>query len=96
MLQFLVELPPTEYAQRQRLAKPWASATVANSSVLRNSSLNRLLNDSAKPFCHGDPGSRQVVVAPPSLLQRLRAWAMNSGPLSLRIADLRRGRIQAG
>ena len=34
-----------------------ASATVTNSSVLKNSSLNRLLNDSAKPFCHGDPGS---------------------------------------
>jgi hypothetical protein len=25
-------------------------------SVLRNSSLNRLLKDSPKLFCHGDPG----------------------------------------
>jgi len=29
---------PMLYSQRQRLAKPWASATVANSSLLRNSS----------------------------------------------------------
>jgi hypothetical protein len=50
------------YSQRQRSAKPWASATVAQSSVLRNSTLNRLVNDSAKPFCHGDPGSMQAVV----------------------------------
>jgi hypothetical protein len=34
-----------------------ASATVANSSVLKHSSLNRLLNKSAKRFCHGEPGS---------------------------------------
>jgi len=49
--------PQVVYSHRQRSAKAWASATVVNSSVFRNSSLNRLLNDSANPFCHGDPGS---------------------------------------
>lgn len=58
MLQ-VVELPPEAYScglrllysQRQRLAKASASTTVANSLVWRNSSLKRVLNDSAKPFC---------------------------------------------
>ncbi len=49
----------------------------------RNSSLNRLLSDSAKLFWHGDPGSMQAVVMPLLLDHRRRAWAMNSGPLSL-------------
>ena len=58
------------YSQRQRSAKPPASATVANSSVFRLSSLNLLLNDSAiaVPRTAGgipDPGSaaQQVKVA---------------------------------
>jgi hypothetical protein len=34
---------------------------------------------------HGDPGSMYAVVVPLALLQRLRTWAMNSSPLSLRM-----------
>jgi len=42
-----------------------ASATVVNSSMFRNSSLNiELLIDSAKPFCHGEPSSMYAVVVP--------------------------------
>ena len=52
---------------------------------VRNSSLNRLLNDSAKPFCHGEPGSIYAIVTLLFWHQLLRAWAMNSGPLSLRM-----------
>ena len=59
VMQQLLELPPGEYAhggpngaevlysQGQWLVKLWASATVVNNTVLRNSSLTRLLNDSA-------------------------------------------------
>ncbi len=47
--------------------------------------MNRLLNDSTKPFCHGEPGSMYAVVVPLLALQRLRAWAMNSGTLSLQM-----------
>ncbi len=39
----------------------------------------------AKPFCHGDPGLMYAVVVVLLSAQRLRAWAMNSGPLSLRM-----------
>ena len=73
------------YSQRQRSAKACASVTVVNSLALGISSLNQPLNDSAKPFCHGDPGSMYAVLMPLLTVQRLRAWAMNSGPLSLRI-----------
>ena len=41
--------------------------------------------DSAKPFCHGEPGSMYAFVVPLFALQVLRACAMNSGPLSLRM-----------
>ena len=41
--------------------------------------------DSAKPFCHRDPGSMYAVVVLLLSAQPLRAWAMNSGPLSLRM-----------
>jgi hypothetical protein len=60
------------YSRRQRSAKAWALATVVNSSAFRNSSLNRLLYDSAKPFCHGAPGSIYAVVVLVLSAQRLR------------------------
>ncbi len=57
-----------------------------NSSVLRNSSRNRPLNDSAKPFSHGDPGwMLAVLVVSLASYQLRRAWAMNTGLLSLRM-----------
>jgi len=54
--------PESVYSHRQISVKAWASVTVANGSVLGNSTLNLPLNDSAKPFCHGDPGSQYAVV----------------------------------
>lgn len=38
-----------------------------------------------KSVLHGEPGSIYVVVVVLLSAQRLRAWAMNSGPLSLRM-----------
>jgi hypothetical protein len=58
-------------------------ALVTNSSMFGISSLNRLFNDPPKPFCQGEPGSRYAMVVPLFAFTRLRAWAMNSGPLSL-------------
>lgn len=46
---------------------------------VQDSSLNRLLNDSAKPFCHGDTCSMYALVDSFFSLQRRIAWAMNSG-----------------
>ena len=64
------------YSQRQRSAKIFASGAVVNSSVLRNSSRKRPLNDSAKPFSHGDPGSMYaVLVVSLASHQSRSAWA---------------------
>ena len=74
------------YSQRQRSARICASGGVVNSSVLRNSSRNRPLNDSANPFSQGDPGTMYaVLVVVLASHQSRRAWAMNSGPLSLQM-----------
>ena len=77
----------------QRSAKTCPSATVENSSVAEElvtepavvDVVERSSYDSVKQFCHGDPGSIYAVVVPLALLQRLRAWEMNSGPLSMRM-----------
>jgi hypothetical protein len=53
---------PEGACQRQRSARIFLSGAVVNSSVLRTPSLNRPLNDSEKPFSHGDPGSMYTAV----------------------------------
>ena len=71
------------YPQRQRLTNDCVSDTVANSSVLRNSFLNWLLNDSAKPFRHADPGSMYSVVVVLFFCPAPEVMGDESGPLSL-------------
>ena len=57
-----------------------------NNSVLRDSSLNGPVNDSANPFSLGDPGAMStVLVVLLASHQTRRARAMNSGPLSDRM-----------
>ena len=57
-----------------------------NNSMLRNSSQNRQLNDSAKTISQGDPGSMQAMVVVPLTAHQSRSvCAMNSGPLSARV-----------
>ena len=64
------------YSQRQRSTRICASGAVVNNSVLRNSSRKRPLNDSAKPFSHGDPGAMvAVLVVVLASHQFRRAWA---------------------
>ena len=54
---------------------------VLESSVV--DAVERSSYDLAKPFCHGVPGLMYAALLPLLAHQRLWAWAMNSGPLSL-------------
>ena len=57
----------------------------ANDSRLSSSALNRLLKLSAYAFCQGAPGSMYNVPTPVCSRNAWIAWAMNYGPLSLRM-----------
>lgn len=46
--------------------------------------IERSSYDYAKPFCHDDPGSVYAVAEPLPGHHSCKAWAMNSGPLSIR------------
>jgi len=62
------------------------SITIPDSvtGTFKNSSLMRALKLSTYPFCHGLPGSTNIVVTPASLSHFFTSLAVNSGPLSLR------------
>ena len=47
--------------------------------------VERNSNDTANPFCPHDSGSMQALLVPLLLRKRMKAWAMNSDPLSLRM-----------
>jgi hypothetical protein len=62
----------------------FASRTLVNSSRFSNSSRSRLLSDSLYAFSHRAPGAvYRVCTAERGSHSRI-AWAMDSGPLSLR------------
>ncbi len=65
-------------------ANTFASGNDANSSIFKNSSLSRLLNDSTNGFSQGEPGGMYSAPDPLPVHQPCNAWAMNSGPLSIR------------
>lgn len=52
--------------------------------VYKNSSLILLLNDSTNGFSQGEPGGMYAVPVPLPVHHSCNAWAMNSGPLSIR------------
>ena len=72
------------YSIRCCSANSLASANDANSSMFRNSSRSLPLNDSTNGFSQGEPGGMYSVPDPLPVHHSCSAWAMNSGPLSIR------------
>ena len=56
---------------------------MSDCSQVRDSSRERLLKDSAYPFCQGEPGSMNAVSIPERRHQSRIACAVNSVPLSI-------------
>src|SRR5580704_1532076 len=72
-------------SRRNQVALAFASAADSNSTRSKNSSRNRLLNDSMKPFSQGLPGATAIGLVPLPGNQSTNAWQINSEPLSLRM-----------
>ncbi len=73
------------YSNRHRSMSTFASRSVSKISPSRSSSLSLPLNDSTYPFSQGLPGSIYSGAISRFPSQLLRAFAMNSGPLSDRM-----------
>jgi hypothetical protein len=75
------------YRTRHGSIRTFASSSVSNTSQSNSPSLSLPLNDSMDPFSHGYPGAMDRVVTPTRPSHSRTAFAVNSGPLSLRMGS---------